>query len=81
MYVALNGWNGVAVNLLAVWLAVVARSSIERLLAYKRSRLCQSHSFLTSRGLHTDVCQPGGRRCAWLQRNSLSRWRDSTFLQ
>ena len=35
----LNGWNGVAVNLLArVAVAVTARSPIERLLAYKRDR-------------------------------------------
>lgn len=35
----LNGWNGVAVNLLArVAIAVTARSPIERLLAYKRDR-------------------------------------------
>ena len=35
----LNGWNGVAVNLLArVAVAVTARSPIERLLAYKQDR-------------------------------------------
>jgi len=35
----LNGWNGVAINLLArVAVAVTARSPIERLLAYKQDR-------------------------------------------